>query len=120
EIVNDFLDMSRLEQGKMDFKRDPVFVPALISSIIKEYQVTGSQKKVHLEYHTQEADATLPQAYADPNKLKQVLINLIGNALKFTEEGTITVSTQIIPGFIKILVTDTGRGISPNNQILLF
>jgi two-component system, OmpR family, sensor histidine kinase VicK len=118
EIVNDFLDMSRLEQGRMEFKREPVDLGGLIKSIIKEYQVTGSQKQVLLEFkpHTD----PLPAVFVDIDKTKQVFINLIGNAMKFTEKGSVTISTAKEGGFIKIFVTDTGRGIAPVNQNFLF
>lgn len=119
EIVNDFLDTSRLEQGKMEFKRAPIDLVSLITSVIKEYQVTGSQKKLAIEYHPDEK-TSIPKVFADPDKAKQVLINLIGNSLKFTEQGGVTVTTQVLKGFVKILVTDTGRGISQANQKLIF
>ena len=119
EIVNDFLDTSRLEQGKMEFKKAPIDLVNLITSVIKEYQVTGSRKKLAIEFHPDEKVA-LPKVFADPDKTKQVLINLIGNGLKFTEQGGVTITTQVLPGFVKVLVTDTGRGISKTNQSLLF
>lgn len=122
-IVNDFLDMSRLEQGKMQFKKEPIDVISLITSVIKEYQVTGSQKKIGFEFinpQNTQLTASMPKAFADLNKVKQILINLIGNSLKFTDQGKITISIQLLPNFIKLLVTDTGRGISPVNQNLLF
>jgi signal transduction histidine kinase len=118
-IVNDFLDMSRLEQGKMDFKKIPFDITEIINSIIKEYQVTGSQKQVELIF-TQDNQIKLPAVYADPNKVKQVLINLIGNGLKFTSKGTITISTHVENNLLKVFVADTGRGISQANQNLLF
>ncbi len=120
EIVNDFLDLSRLEQRKMEFNKETVNIPDLINSVLKEYQVTGSQNKIALIFDPPKDNVPFPQAYTDLNKTKQVLINLIGNALKFTEKGSITITTAIDGGFIKILITDTGRGISLTNQNLLF
>lgn len=119
QIVNDFLDTSRLEQGRMDFKKNAVDLVQLIPDVIKEYQVTGSRKKLAIEYH-QDEKVVIPQVFADSGKVKQVLINLIGNGLKFTEQGGITITTQILEGFVKVMVTDTGRGISKENQNLLF
>ncbi|MBI5044629.1 MAG: PAS domain S-box protein [Candidatus Levybacteria bacterium] len=119
QIVNDFLDTSRLEQGRMEFKKVPIAIPQLIQDVIKEYQVTGSRKMLSIEYHP-DTKITLPQVFADIGKTKQVLINLIGNGLKFTEKGGITITTQIIGDFVKVFVSDTGRGISKANQALLF
>jgi signal transduction histidine kinase len=118
-IVNDFLDMSRLEQGKMEFNKVVLNIPDLINSVIKEYQVTGSQKQVNLSFQQDYQNKT-PMVYADPNKVKQVLINLIGNGLKFTSKGNITISTHVINNMLKVFVADTGRGISQTNQNLLF
>ena len=119
-IVNDFLDTSRLEQGKMQFKNEAINIEDLINSIMKEFQVTGSQKKLSITYQPPENRAVLPQIYADVNKTKQIIINLIGNALKFTDQGGVTITTEVTDESVKILITDTGRGISPENQNLLF
>jgi signal transduction histidine kinase len=118
-IVNDFLDMSRLEQGKMEFKKESVNIVDLIKSVVSEYQVTGTQKHVVLNF-LEPTPPVNPMAFTDKNKTKQVVINLIGNALKFTEHGAITIRLQLLPGNIKVLVSDTGRGISVANQNLLF
>lgn len=117
-IVNDFLDMSRLEQGRMEFKKEPLAITELINETLKEYQPTSSQKNVALTFT--KPSSSLPHIYADKNKVKQILINLLGNALKFTERGSITLSTEVVGNFLKIFVTDTGRGIPLANQNLLF
>ncbi len=118
-IVNDFLDTSRLEQGKMEFKKVPFNITDLINEVIKEDQSIAAQKQLALTFHTETVNA-LQDVFADRDKTKQVLINLIDNALKFTEHGAITLSTQAGNGFIKVLISDTGRGISDANKNLLF
>jgi len=117
-IVNDFLDTSRLEQKHMKFEFQPVDVVATAETVIKEYQVTGSRKKIQIE--VKPPQTLLPMVWADSNRTKQVLINLVGNALKFTEQGSITVSFAVEAGFVKVLITDTGRGMTPEAQNLLF
>lgn len=116
-IVNDFLDTSRLELGKMEFKKEIFELPLLISDAIKTYQVTGSRKKLYINFENIEK---VPSVVADKDRVRQVLINLIGNGLKFTEKGGITVSLKIEGNFVKILASDTGMGISSKNQSLLF
>jgi len=117
-IVNDFLEMGRLEQGKMVFKNQIIDIAQLIKSIVSEYQVACTEKKLSLNF--KEPTSILPQVYADCDKLKQVLINLMGNAMKFVKEGGVTISTQQVDGFVKVIVADTGTGISVVNQNLLF
>jgi signal transduction histidine kinase len=118
ELVNDFLDTSRLEQGKIDFKIAPFEMETVIEECLKEYQTTGSEKKLYLNYVR--PDKKLPLVSADRNRTKQVIINLIGNALKFTEVGGVTIETIVEGNFIQTAIKDTGRGMSPQNQQLLF
>ena len=118
DIVNDFLDMSRLEMGKMEFKKDDLDMGLVVAETLKEYQVTGSRKKLSLEFVKPE-EGTL-WAVGDRDKVKQVLINLIGNGLKFTEEGGVTIGLSMKGKTVKAAVTDTGRGVPKKNQSLLF
>lgn len=117
-IVNDFLDMSRLEQRKIDFKNEAFDMVELIHDVLKEYQTTGSERKLALI--CEEPKEPLPKAYADRDRVKQVIINLVGNGIKFTEQGGITIRTYHHDGLIRVIVEDTGRGISYENQVLLF
>lgn len=118
EIVNDFLNTSRLELGKMKFKLDIFSAPDLVGEVIKEYETTGSVKMLHLIMDPVQTE--LAPVRADRDKVKQVLINLVGNAIKFTEKGGINISLIADRGFVKVSVTDTGRGISEESQKLLF
>jgi|GEM_PF-5538246 len=118
EIVNDFLDTSRLEMGKMEFKKESFDVVDLARNTIKEYLTTGSMKKLYLKI--EDPTSPLPAVLADRNKVKQILINLIGNAIKFTEVGGISLKFEKADNFVKVFVSDTGKGISPASQNLLF
>ncbi len=117
-IVNDFLETSRLEQGRIPFKNEPFDAPTLIEAVLKEYDVTGSRRKLYLRYEP--PDTPVPLAYGDKDRVKQVIINLVGNALKFTEEGGVTVKVHLHDAHIRVIVEDTGRGIPYQNQMLLF
>ncbi len=115
-IVNDFLNTSRLEQGKIEFKLEP-FEPAdLIDEVIKEFKAGDSGAKVPIEPSLQ----VVPNVLADRDRLKEVLINLIGNAVKFTDAGVITVGLLPDGDNIKFRVTDSGKGIPKESQGLLF
>ncbi|MEK7600078.1 MAG: ATP-binding protein [Patescibacteria group bacterium] len=119
EIVNDFLDTSRLEQGKMNFEYEEVSLEEVVESVAYEMKQVLNEKKLYLKVADHTLDR-LPKVWVDKNRLKQVVYNLVGNAAKFTEEGGITISAEKENKFIKVDVTDTGRGMSPEAQKLLF
>lgn len=119
EIVNDFLDLSRLEQGKMVFTTQEFILGTVLESVVSEMQTVLKAKNLYLHLDA-DAFGKLPQVRADPNRTKQVVYNLIGNAVKFTEKGGITISVRQKASFLKVEVTDTGRGMSPQSQTLLF
>ncbi len=119
DIVNDFLDMSRLEMGKIEFKTEPVDTAELVKQILREYDVTSSHQKLRLTLGP--VAKGVPMAQADKERLRQILINLVGNGLKFTEEGGVTIHVaEGKAGRVKISVTDTGKGIAESMQHLLF
>jgi two-component system phosphate regulon sensor histidine kinase PhoR len=119
DIVRDFLDVSRIEQGKMVFRYEPVAIERLIETIFYEMKTSLDEKKIFLKTDTKTLDK-LPKVWADKDRLSQILYNLIGNAVKFTEAGGVTVEAAVETGFLRVSVTDTGRGISLDNQKLLF
>lgn len=120
EIVNDFLDVSRLEQGKMSFKLSEFSIQELVEKVIYEVSALSKDKDIIVTFDPMELNV-LPPVYADPDRTKQVLYNLLGNAIKFTDHGRV----KIIAGrddqhFIKVWVSDTGRGIPLETQGILF
>lgn len=118
EIVNDFLDLSRLELGKITFKKDLCDIAVITRSVISECETLASERRNKIDFV--QPDHPLPRVVADADRIKQVLINLIGNAMKFTNDGTITISYEQKDSMVEIAVKDTGRGISPASQSLLF
>ncbi|MDB5182719.1 MAG: Two-component system, NarL family, sensor histidine kinase BarA [Candidatus Saccharibacteria bacterium] len=118
-IVNDFLDVSSLEQGKIKFTEKDFDISTTIEEVIKEMNGMVTEKKLYLTF--EKPAQALPLLHADPNRIKQVIYNLIGNSIKFTETGGVTIKTEVMPNkMLKIMLIDTGRGISPEGQQLLF
>lgn len=115
-MVNDFLQVSRLEQGKIEIKRETVDIVPVISEVVRSLTELAKEKGLMLSY----TPSALPRVVADPDRTEQVLENLIGNAIKFTEKGSITVSAELIDTVVTVRVKDTGVGISEQNQSLLF
>jgi signal transduction histidine kinase len=118
EIVNDFLDASSLEQSKMPMKPEAFALEEPINEVAYELQNLCDSKGLQLVFQPSESSGAM--VMADKQRIKQVVYNLVGNAVKFTEAGSITISNRGDENFIYTLVTDTGRGLSPENQALLF
>jgi len=116
EIVNDFLDISHVEQGKVDYHLEPFSIKEIIEEVAKETSSLLTEKSLTLRIEGQETLAV----QADRNRIKQVIYNLIGNAIKYTETGGITVSLAEESGSAVIRFTDTGHGIPAELQTLLF
>ncbi len=120
-IVNDFLDASRLEQGRVTYKFEQFLLPEVAEKIIYEMSETAKQKKIYLRLGPGlHQDGSIPPVIADIGRVKQILYNLIGNASKFTDTGGITIDAAVAGTHVKISVTDTGHGIAADMQQLLF
>ncbi|HSX06750.1 MAG TPA: ATP-binding protein [Candidatus Saccharimonadia bacterium] len=118
EIVNDFLDVSRIEQGKMSFSFESLDIGEIVRSVFAEMRIVADQKKLSLAF--EEKTKPLPKVWADKNRLTQIVYNLVGNAVKFTEAGGITARASVEGDVVKLRIIDTGHGISRENQKLLF
>jgi len=117
-IVNDFLDISRLEQDKINFVSEVFDISEVIEKIVYETSSVANEKNTHIEFEKQLK--VQPEVYADKNRVKQIVYNLLGNALKFTEEGTVSLTLSTSGNLLKVTVTDSGPGISEEGQKLLF
>ncbi|OGC69599.1 hypothetical protein A2415_03430 [candidate division WWE3 bacterium RIFOXYC1_FULL_39_7] len=118
ELVNEFLNMSRLEQGKITFEKELFSMEELIEESIFEMENTAAGKGLYLKY--EKPNESLPRVIADANRTKEVLLNLINNSIVYSDKGGTTIKSVCEDGFMKVYVTDTGRGILPQNQNLLF
>ena len=116
-IVNDFLDLATLEAKKMQMKQETFGIVELIQGILPDFQDTMTKKGLSLKM---ENAPELPAVIADLERTKQVITNVIGNAIQYTQQGNITISFEKADGFIKVTVADTGVGIAPELQPMLF
>lgn len=115
-LISDMLDLTRLEAGAAEITVEPLLVGTVLAEVHDLTHVLASAKGLDLRVATT-AEA---RVLADPQRLKQILLNLVGNALKFTSEGMVTVSAQAENGCVRFAVRDTGRGIPREQQTLLF
>jgi signal transduction histidine kinase len=119
-LINDLLDLSKLEAGKMQLKREIMPIEKVINEAVEGFTTWANTKSVNLE---KKVSSGLPEVNCDPNRLIQVLNNLIGNAIKFTpHNGKITVEAGLKQSGqeIEISVQDTGIGITPENLSKIF
>lgn len=119
QLINDVLDLSKVESGKMEFRPEPIDLVKLTAEVGDILRTIAAKKRIVLETHV---DPSLSDVVADPSKLKQVLYNYLSNALKFTpEEGR--VELRVLPegeDFFLIEVEDSGIGIAPEDISKLF
>jgi len=119
ELINDILDLSRIEAGKMDLDVESVSLVHLVSEVQSLMHVRAAEKK--LEFHAEFAGEVPEQIKTDPTRLRQVLINLIGNAIKFTEKGSVVLTIILkSDALLTFSVRDTGIGMSVEQQEHLF
>ena len=116
-LVHDLLNVSKLEQNKLDMSLSVVETNAVIQEIVDQLLPTAETKNLALVF---EPTVENLKIMAQPDRLREVLINLIGNAIKYTPIGSVTVTQVIEKNKLQIMVKDTGIGIAPEDKAKLF
>jgi signal transduction histidine kinase len=109
-LIDDLLDLARIEAGRMHLTLRPVDVADVLERVRRMVAAQAAEKGLHLGFAVEDG---LPPAAADVNRLIQILLNLVGNAIKFTERGSVTCTARLRDGGVEIQVQDSGIGISP-------
>ncbi len=118
-LVEDLLDVSRIEQGRIDMDIKEIEVEPIITEILAQMKFEAEKKSLTLSHKN--TDAVLPKIKADESRLKQVVINLVSNAIKYTPAGSVVVTTEPKEnGMMEIRVIDTGLGMSSEARERLF
>jgi signal transduction histidine kinase len=117
-LINEILDLSKIEAGKMTIETEPFDPRELVESVVAQHRSLAAQKRIRLVSH----DVGTPtQVVLDRQRVRQILVNLIGNALKFTDSGEVEVETGAAAGgTFRISVRDTGPGIAPEQLEAVF
>jgi signal transduction histidine kinase len=117
-LINDNLDLFKIESGKMEWRDEPLAPAALVESAL--CAVHGEcELKPGVSLHAEVAPS-LPMLFADPDRMQQVFLNLLTNAIKFTEQGGVVFSVSMEGGLLKFEVSDTGVGIAEQDQECIF
>lgn len=123
-IINDILDLSKVEAGKMELVKSDYYVKSVVNEVVHMMDIAASKRGLLMKY---ECDETIPCRYnGDAGRIKQILINILNNAVKFTQEGYIKVSVEGCPGLtpdeelLIFKVEDTGCGIKEEDREKIF
>jgi GAF domain-containing protein len=116
-LINDVLDLSKIEAGQLTLSLDDYSLQDVVNTVYTAVEPLAAEKS--LAFKTEVAP-NLPAGRADERRLTQVLLNLVGNAIKFTDRGEVTIKASAANGSFKLSVRDTGPGISQADQAKLF
>jgi len=116
-LINDILDLSKIEAGQMELRLEMASVPSVIDDVARTVEPLAAQKHLRIDWQA----GPQRRALVDPGKLKQMILNLVSNAIKFTPEGGhVTVAVGWHEGTFDIAVTDSGIGVAAEDQSRIF
>jgi GAF domain-containing protein/CheY-like chemotaxis protein len=116
-LINDILDISKIEAGKMELAFEPVTLEEIVNGVLSTAVALVKDKPIELQ---QSLPDDLPEIIGDQRRIRQILLNLIGNAAKFTEEGFIRVSAEADDTYVTFAVSDSGIGIPEGKREKIF
>jgi len=116
-LINDILDLSRIESGREEIRVSRFSIRELVDDVTAMIEPQAREKGIALK---NQVLLDLPQIASDPDKCRHILQNLIGNAVKFTEEGQVAITSQLGSGVMRISIMDTGIGIAGNQFSEIF
>ncbi|MCP3951560.1 MAG: response regulator [Desulfobacterales bacterium] len=122
-VINDILDFSKVEAGKLELEKTDFRIRDYLGETLKIMSMKAAEKNLELAYRV--APDIPDQLIGDPVRFRQIILNLVGNAIKFTESGEIVVRAERKsgakdPGWLQISVSDTGIGVPPEKQEVIF
>jgi signal transduction histidine kinase len=116
-LINAVLDLSKIEAGQLTLSPADYSVREVALGVISATEALAAEKQLALEV---DVPADLPQGFGDERRITQVLLNLVGNAIKFTDAGSIRIRARVENGSFVVAVTDTGVGIAPEDRERIF
>ena len=117
-LINDILDLSKVESGKMELELRRCSTSGLLAHVVSVLKIKAQEKEIMLDFI---GDGKVPESIlVDEVRMKQALINLVGNAIKFTEKGGVAIVAKMNKGLLQIDVVDTGIGMQPDQLEKIF
>jgi len=119
EIVDDMIDVSLIDNSLLSLNFQPLWINRIVTLLLDELRPTINERKQVVDFYSFPGSEEL--IFADPERIYQAFKNVIINAIKFTpDEGKVTIDGRLLPGFIEVTITDTGIGISLEDQATIF
>jgi signal transduction histidine kinase len=116
-LINDVLDLSKIEAGQLTLSLNNYSMQDVVQTVFMGVESLAAEKKLDLKAAVA---PDLPPGHGDERRLSQVLLNLVGNAIKFTETGEVRVEVKVSDGAFRVAVSDTGPGIALSDQARIF
>jgi signal transduction histidine kinase len=116
-LINDVLDLSKIEAGQLTLDLADYSLQDVVHTVVVAVESLANGKKLAL---TTDVGPNLPIGHGDGRRLAQVLLNLVGNAIKFTDKGEVAIKATMLDGSFTVAVRDTGPGIAPSDQGKIF
>ena len=116
-LINDVLDLSKIEAGQLTLAFEDYSLAQVVQTVRSNAESLAKAKGIELMANVQEG---IPIGRGDERRLTQVLLNLVGNAIKFTDQGSVEISARLVDANFEIAVKDTGPGIAPEDQHKIF
>jgi signal transduction histidine kinase len=116
-LINDVLDLSKIEAGQLTLSLDDYSLSDLVHGVVSAVEPLAAEKRLAFKA---EIAPNLPTGHGDGRRLSQVLLNLVGNAIKFTDKGEVAIRASATNGAFTVAVCDTGPGIAPSDQAKIF
>ncbi|HBE89621.1 MAG TPA: hypothetical protein DDW41_00225 [Candidatus Andersenbacteria bacterium] len=117
-LIKNLLDVSRIESGRLELNLESLDFGSMVKELVQDLMPNALNKKVKLQYNQQ--DETLPHVVADQERVRQVILNIVDNSIKYTDKGRIDVRVQQTDHTITLTVNDTGRGMTADEITKLF
>lgn len=118
-IINDILDISKIEAGQISISISPVNITTILDELYQQFEKQAEQKEIQLKFNHEFQYRNL-QISTDEIRLRQIITNLLSNAIKFTHNGYVELGTRIKDNYLEIYVKDTGIGISGSDKEIIF
>lgn len=118
-IINDILDISKIEAGQVSISIGPVNVPTILEELFQQFEKQTEQKGIGLHLNIGNK-YNIPEIATDEIRLRQIITNLLSNAIKFTHEGYVELGARVKQNFMEFYVKDTGIGISETDKQIIF
>jgi signal transduction histidine kinase len=116
-LINDVLDLSKIEAGQLTLSLSDYSLTNLVHGVYAAVEPLAAQKNLAL---TTKIAPSLPEGHGDERRLSQVLLNLVGNAIKFTDQGEVSIEASLANGSFQVAVRDSGPGIAAADQTKIF